>query len=246
MKCSYIKKDGSGCTAPVMHDSNYCVFHNPDISDEERFAIRSEATKSHSSLAFGEGGWEGEVPPMKIENFQDIVNVMADSINRVRLGRFSEKKGSTLAYMSFIMLMAMDKAKAEQKQEKIDKLKAEGKWRPEPRYAPKFYTYKDDFFLDKDGNHLIVENDGCNMYPSKTFKHEEVEDSMKESVNPKSRPGGMQPLKKHRKRKVKILKIPGMINHKSEKFTTDAEFNNVLPPDVKCFNMKITEEQNST
>ena len=54
----------------------------------------------------------------------------------------------------------------------------------------------------------------------------------------------MQSHKKHRKRKVKILKIPGMINHESEKFTNESEFNNVLPPDVKCFNMKITEEQN--
>ena len=140
----------------------------------------------------------------------------------------------------------MDKSKAEQKQEKIEKLKVEGKWRPEPKYAPKFYTYKDDFFLDKDGNHLIVENDGGNMYPSKTFKQEEVEDSVKESTNPKSRTGGMQPHKKHRKRKVKILKIPAMINHESEKFTNGAESNNVLSPEIKCINMKITEVQNST
>jgi hypothetical protein len=229
MKCSYIKKDGSGCTAPAMHDSNYCVFHNPEISNEERFAIRSEATKCHSSLAFGEGGWEGEVPPMKIENFQDIVNVMADSINRVRIGRFSEKKGSTLAYMSFVMLMAMDKAKQEQKQEKIEQLKAEGKWRPEPRYSPKFYIYKDDFFLDKDGNHLIVENNGSNMYPAKTFKPEDK-----------------KIIQKHKNRKVKILKIQGMKNHKSEKHTNEAEFNNFLPPDVNCINLKKTEEQNST
>ena len=110
MNCSYIKKDGSGCTAPAMHESNYCVFHNPEISDEERFAIRSEQVNTVPIIMKG-GVRKEPPPPMKIENFQDIENVMADSINQVRLGRFSEKKGNTLAYMSFVMLMAMDKAK---------------------------------------------------------------------------------------------------------------------------------------
>ena len=96
MKCSYIKKDGSGCTAPALHDSNYCVFHNPEISDEERFAIRSEATKYRSDNNEGWGEEREPLPPMKIENFQDIVNVMADSINRVRSGDFQKRPEAPL------------------------------------------------------------------------------------------------------------------------------------------------------
>ena len=76
-------------------------------------------------------------------------------------------------YLSFILLLVLEKALKEKEKEKIDKLKAEGKWRPEPRYAPKFYTYKDDFFLDKDGNHLVVEKDGSSFHPRLVFEPED-------------------------------------------------------------------------
>ena len=55
--------------------------------------------------------------------------------------------------------MAVDKAKAEAREERIQKLKAEGKWRPEPTYDHKHYMYKDEFYLDKDGNKLVLENE---------------------------------------------------------------------------------------
>jgi hypothetical protein len=180
IECQYIKSDSTKCTSFAMNGSDFCYRHNPDIPQEEKINASSKGgINSHSSLAIedGEGGWVGEVklPLMKIENFNDLTAIMADSINRVRSGEISQKTGSTLAYMSFVMYMILDKAKSEAKQEKIEKLKAKGKWRPEPKYAPKFYTYKDDFFLDKDGNHLVVEKDGSTFHPILKFKREEVE-----------------------------------------------------------------------
>ena len=225
-QCQHIKTDSTRCASFAMNGSDFCYRHNPDISEDEKINASSKGgNNNHPSLSLGEGGWEGEVlPPMPMENFQDIVAVMADSINQVRAGKISQKTGSTIAYMSFIMLMAMDKAKAEANQEKIDKLKAEGKWRPEPKYAPKFYTYKDDFFLDKNGNHLVVEKDGSTFYPEMKFKYED-------NVSPLYSKGGSPDLSgrgvKHKRRKLKHIKLKPLTREQHEKLMDDPNYNNV-------------------
>ncbi|MFI5144068.1 MAG: hypothetical protein ACHQJ4_00600 [Ignavibacteria bacterium] len=168
-ECQYIKSDSTKCTSFAMNGSDFCYRHNPDIPQEEKINASSKGGQANEQYI------ETPLPAIKIEKMTDVVTVLADSINQVRAGKISQKTGGTLAYMSFILLMAMDKAKSEAKQENIEKLKAEGKWRPEPKYAPKFYTYKDDFFLDKDGNHLFVEKDGSTFRPVLEFKREEVE-----------------------------------------------------------------------
>jgi hypothetical protein len=172
MLCTFTKKDGSKCTANAIQNSQFCVFHDPNIPDSERFSIRSKGgSNSHSLLALGEEGWRGEVlPEMKMEKLRDVANVLADSINQVRAGKISPKTGGTLAYMSFVLYMIMDKAKAEEKEENIAKLKAEGKYIPEPEYVPKTYSYKDEYYLDKDSNPLIVEHNKINY--GQNFKNE--------------------------------------------------------------------------
>ena len=212
MQCSYIKPDNTQCTANAMHNSDYCCFHNPDIPEEEKNLIRAKGGHANEQYI------ETPLPPIKIEKMADVVTVLADSINQVRAGRISQKAGGTLAYMSFILLMAMDKAKAESKQDKIDKLKAEGKWRPEPKYAPKFYTYKDDFFLDKDGNHLVVEKDGSSFHPRLVF---EPEDSLKEEKK-----SVRSNWKKHKKRRINRVTIQPLTQDEHEKLMDEPNYNN--------------------
>jgi hypothetical protein len=167
MKCTFKKPDGSVCNAKAMHNSNYCVFHNPDISDEERFSIRSEAHKPAKPEFI-----EIPLPEMKMDNLRDVANVLADSINQVRARKISQKSGTSIAYMTFVLYMIMKEAKAEENNDEIAKQKANGTYRPEPDYGQKHYTYKDHFYLDKDGNELIIENDGTNIWNPKHFRIE--------------------------------------------------------------------------
>jgi len=153
--------DLTKCTSFAMNGNDFCYRHNPEISEEEKLNASSLGGKSNSHPEF----IETPLPEMKIERYQDIVSVLADTINNVRTGKISQKSGSTIGYLSFIMLMAVDKAKAEAKEEKIEKLKAEGKWQPEPAYDRKHYMYKDEFYLDKDGNKLVLENEDEEYVP---------------------------------------------------------------------------------
>jgi len=167
MKCTYKKPDGSGCNAKAMHNSQYCVFHNPDISDEERFSIRSEAHHASKPEFI-----ETPLPEMKMNNLRDVANELADTINQVRARKISQKSGTSIAYMSFVLYMIMKEAKEEEKNEEIAQQKANGTFRPEPVYNPKIYDYKDDYYLDKDGNALIVEHNGTSVFNPKHFRIE--------------------------------------------------------------------------
>jgi len=167
MKCTFKKNDGTACTAYAMHGSEYCVFHNPDISDKERFSVRSAAHQTSKPEFI-----ETSLPEMKMNNLRDVANMLSDSINQVRTHKISEKAGTSIAYMSFVLYMIMKEAKAEEQTEEIKQQKANGTYRPEPVYNPKVYDYKDDYYLDKDGNTLIVEHNGTNIWNPKNFQIE--------------------------------------------------------------------------
>ena len=151
-----------------MKGSDFCYRHNPDICEEEKLNASSKGGSKGLKPEF----IETPLPEMKLEKMQDVVTLLADTINNVRAGKISTKSGSTIGYLAFIMMMAMDKVNCEKQLEEENKLKAEGKWKPDVVYPTKFYHFKDEFYLDKDGNPLIVENDGSYFYPQKEFKPE--------------------------------------------------------------------------
>lgn len=185
-QCRFIKPDKTKCTSFAMNDSNYCYRHNPDIPDEDKINASSKGGKSNAEPEF----IETPLPEIKIKKLDDLVCLLEDTINNMRAGKISQKFGSSFGYLSFILLMVMEKAEKQNERERIKKLKAEGKWRPEPSYGPKLYTYKDEFFLDKDGNPLIVEKDGSTFYPKLNFQPEDVEESKTKSLRSKSRSSG--------------------------------------------------------
>ena len=161
MKCTQIKSDGSQCKANAVFKSDFCWNHNPDIPDEVKRSVSSKGGKANSFSEF----IESPLPEIKIEKMQDLAILLSDTVNNMRSGKISQKSGSSFAYLSFILLLVLEKALKEKENERIDQLKAEGKWRPEPCYGNKFYTYKDMFYLDKDGNPLIVERKSDDYQP---------------------------------------------------------------------------------
>jgi hypothetical protein len=226
-QCQFIKNDSSKCTSFAMKGSDFCYRHNPDISDDDKLNASSKGGKKSAKPEF----IETPLPEMKLEKMGDVVTLLADTINNVRAGKISTKSGSTIGYLAFIMMMAMDKANCEKQLEEENKLKAEGKWKPDVVYPAKFYHYKDDFYLDKDGNPLIVENDGSYFYPQKEFKPE-YQDNAKhkkrkranEPMSPdksqeKNTPNNEAPDKfyaEHTAKIIKAVKQSGILENESD------------------------------
>ncbi len=167
-QCKHKNINSKQCTAFAMNGCDYCYRHNPDISEEDKLDASSKGGKNSNKPEF----IETPLPEMKLENMQDVVNLLADTVNNVRAGKISTKSGKTIGYLASLMIWAIKEAKAEKEQEEEKKMKAEGKWEPPIHYPTKVYHYKDEFYLDKNGNPLVVENDGSYTYPAKVFEPE--------------------------------------------------------------------------
>lgn len=81
MKCRGKTNTGANCTAYAMANSEYCFTHNPATRDQHLAATRKGGAVSPK---------QADTTPLPVVEFKDanaIVEVLADTINRVRVVR---------------------------------------------------------------------------------------------------------------------------------------------------------------
>jgi len=105
MKCEFIKLDGTQCEAHAIKDSEFCYFHNPDISDEEKREAQSNGGKT-KALTLKE-----PLPEIIIAKPDDAVLLIADTIRRVRAGELDIRTANCLGFLSDKLLKAFEVAK---------------------------------------------------------------------------------------------------------------------------------------
>ena len=104
MKCSAMKKDGSGqCSAEAMLGSAFCYRHDPSEETAER--------RRESDRRGGRGG-RPETPPAPVEpmpltNEQEVAAMLAATINEVRAGTIDSKRANTIGILSGHLLNAL-------------------------------------------------------------------------------------------------------------------------------------------
>ncbi len=104
--CSHIKDDGTPCQATAMSGSDRCFFHNPAVADERDAAQRAggiERSKAAATLP-------QDVPVVPLETVQDVVALLADTINQVRTGQIDPRISNAVGYLAGIMLKAMEQS----------------------------------------------------------------------------------------------------------------------------------------
>jgi len=102
MKCSFIKDSGEKCEANAVKDSEFCFFHNPDISDEEK---REAQTKGGANRALTIAN---PLPAIQLATPSDAVLLIADTINRVRAGTLDIRVANCLGFLSDKLLKAFE------------------------------------------------------------------------------------------------------------------------------------------
>ena len=115
MKCKFIKDDETLCNANAMSDSSYCFLHNPDISEEE---------KQNAQAKGGKGNKIKIMEPLEqvaIEKVEDVVKLLADTINRVRSGELDIKIANCIGYLSGHLTKAMEISELEQRIQTIER-----------------------------------------------------------------------------------------------------------------------------
>jgi hypothetical protein len=115
MKCKFKKSNGKVCGANAMHGTEFCWFHTPNISDENKKLASSKGGKANSDIP------DPKLPEITISNPQDIPALLIDAILNVREDRMELRKGSVIAYLSSTLLKAYEVSDISTRIENIEK-----------------------------------------------------------------------------------------------------------------------------
>lgn len=121
MKCEYTKPDGTKCEAHATKESEFCYFHNPDISDEAKREAQSNGGKT-KALKLQEA-----LPELIISKPSDAVLLVADTISRVRAGTLDIRTANCLGFLSDKLLKAFEVSQLNERVEVIERVILERK-----------------------------------------------------------------------------------------------------------------------
>jgi len=116
MKCEFIKPDGTKCEAHAVKDSEFCYFHNPDISDEEKREAQSNGGKT-KALTLKE-----PLPELALKTPDDAVLLVADTISRVRAGTLDIRTANCLGFLADKLFKALEVEKLNDRVEIIERV----------------------------------------------------------------------------------------------------------------------------
>ena len=123
MQCKEIKKDGTQCNANAMSGLDFCYTHNPDISDEEKREAKQRGGQARALTI------ANPLPVLPIDEPNDAVLLIADTICRVRSGELDVRIANCLGFLSDKLLRAFEVAKLNDRVEIIERVILEKKTR---------------------------------------------------------------------------------------------------------------------
>jgi len=116
MKCIFTKDNGEQCNANAMSRGEFCYFHNPAISDEEKREAQSNGGKT-KALTLKE-----PLPELALAKPDDAILLIADTISRVRAGTLDIRTANCLGFLSDKLLKAFEVSKLNDRVEIIEQV----------------------------------------------------------------------------------------------------------------------------
>jgi hypothetical protein len=120
-KCIEIKENGETCEAWAMGDSDYCYLHNPEITDEAKREAQIRGGKANK-ITISE-----PQEAVDIATSKDVVNLIADTINKVRAGSLDIKIANCIGFLSGHLLKAIETADIEKRVAFVESLVIRGR-----------------------------------------------------------------------------------------------------------------------
>jgi len=116
MKCSHTKADGQPCEANAVTDSEFCYFHNPAVSNDEKREAQSNGGKA-KALTLPE-----PLPELVLTTPDHAVLLIADTISRVRAGTLDIRIANCIGFLSDKLLKAFEISKLNGRIEVIEQV----------------------------------------------------------------------------------------------------------------------------
>ncbi|MFH0775349.1 MAG: hypothetical protein V2A53_07680 [bacterium] len=89
-----------GCDAPPMKGLDYCFFHNPEKAKERKIAQIKGGKRGQRAVLLESA--------VRIEKVDDVIALLGESINQVRIGEVDPKVASVVGYLANTMLRALE------------------------------------------------------------------------------------------------------------------------------------------
>jgi hypothetical protein len=110
-KCKATRRDGTECQAQAQAGREYCYFHDPTKAEAVK-AARSRGGSSIKTLTPKAikpwRGEPGETMVIRSPRPQDVVNLLADTIDEVKAGQIDPKIANAVGYLSNVILKAFE------------------------------------------------------------------------------------------------------------------------------------------
>jgi hypothetical protein len=108
-QCKARKPDRSRCQAAALPNSDFCFFHDPSKAAERR-------------AAQSDGGRQGKMktlpfnaPDVNIEDCQDVVGLISETINQVRKGQIDPRVANAVGYLANVLIRAVNQGELERR-----------------------------------------------------------------------------------------------------------------------------------
>ena len=102
--CQQMKRDGERCRANPLTGSRYCVFHDPQKTEERAAARRAGGVaRSHKAVVL-----PPHTPDRPIEDAADVVDLMSATINQVIRGELDPRIANSVGFLASVALKALE------------------------------------------------------------------------------------------------------------------------------------------
>jgi len=129
-RCRHRSSDATQCKANAQRDSEFCFFHDPALGKERTAARRAGGIARTRPAVL-----PTRVPSKELRTAGDVVELLAETINRVRKGELDLRTSNAIGYLSGILLNAIEKSEYEKRLTALEAAVSQPAQRGMPAFA---------------------------------------------------------------------------------------------------------------
>ena len=120
MKCQATTKSSKPCKANALRGKNYCLAHDPESKKKFKEITRKGGrVKKKVQVCLAPIEFKGDV--------REVLDLLADTINRVRSNQMPPRIANTIGYLAGHMVKALEIAEIEDRLKKVKRIILERK-----------------------------------------------------------------------------------------------------------------------
>lgn len=112
--CRGLKLDGSRCQAATLPGTDFCFFHDPTKAGARREAQSLGGRQNKMKTL------DQTAPDVKVEDCQDIVRLISETINQVRKGQIDPRVANAVGYLANVLIRAVEQGETERRLNELE------------------------------------------------------------------------------------------------------------------------------